>query len=101
MEISVAVTLDEAQQRAIGTELARIGSAETMDAFVSRMAAKIISGWVNQNQQEFIAKNRPMVEQLVQDLAIDPERQVKLAALGVEFVDGVLQPLPPPADVKV
>lgn len=95
MDVTITITLDEAQLRAVQAQLMRAQSSETVPELVQRMAQKIVNGWAEQNRQEFVQRNRPMVERLVNALAIDPQRDVKLAALGVRFVNGVLEDIPP------
>lgn len=93
MDVTITISLDESQQRAIQTQLQRSGSNETIAQLVERISQKLVEGWAAQQREEFIQRNRPAVEQLVERLATDPERDEKLEPLGVRFVNGVLQPI--------
>lgn len=94
MDHTITITLDESQERAIQAQLMRTGNTETVDQLIARIAHKIVSGWAQQNRLEFKQRNLPIIEAKVEQLATDPNRDTKLAVLGLRFVNGVLEQIP-------
>lgn len=96
MDITATVTLNEAEERALLRQLQQARLSEpslTADILAERLLKKLFQKWADDAREQFIQRNRPMMEQLIADLALDPDRDAKLAPLGVTFVNGELQPL--------
>lgn len=99
MEITATVVLGEDEARALVKQLAQAQAFEpelTADALAERLLTKLFRKWADDEREAFIQRNRPMLESLITALAVDPDRDAKLAVFNVEFgPDGVLRPRPP------
>jgi hypothetical protein len=93
MDITVTVTIDESEQRAIEQQLLRNGLSETVEQLVTRITQKNIDNWAAENRQKFVDDNIGVMKNVVLALAIDPQRDAKLAAMGLRLVNGKLIPL--------
>jgi hypothetical protein len=93
MDITVTVTIDESEQRAIEQQLLRNGLSETVEQLVTRITQKNIDNWAAENRQKFVDDNIGVMKNVVLSLAIDPQRDAKLAAMGLRLVNGKLIPL--------
>lgn len=93
MDITLTLSIDESQARAIQLQLLRAGTGETIQELVERLAMKMVNGWAEQNRLEFIDRNLGTIKQVISDLAIDPDRDAKLAAIGMRFENGLFLPL--------
>jgi hypothetical protein len=92
-DITVTVSLDESEQRAIEQQLLRNGLSETVEQLVTRITQKNIDNWAAENRNKFVDDNLGVMKQIVLALAVDPQRDAKLAAMGYRLVNGRLIPL--------
>ncbi len=94
MDIQITVTVTNQQRDAIQAQLARMGGHETPAQLVTRLTQKMINGWVLNMKQELRQKNAPAMQDMVDQIADNPDRDQILAGMGWRFVDGVLQRVP-------
>ena len=93
MDINVKVSLDAQQSRRLQQQLAIAQQAEpglTAAALASRLLNKLFNKWVDDEHEAFIIRNRAVIDRALIDVVSDPARKDKLAAIGLEIVDGAL-----------
>lgn len=95
MDITVTITLDDAQARAVQKQLAFAQLSQpklTATALVTHLLNKQVANWVDEQQKAFLRLNEAPIKDIISTLAADPDRNAKIESLGYEFTpDGSLQ----------
>lgn len=97
MNITVTFTLAEVEEQKFLKQLtlAQLGEPElTAEVLAERLMRKLCLKWADDDRAEFIQRNRGVIDSIVADLSVDPNRDEKLAAIGVTLNErGVIEPI--------
>lgn len=95
MDITVTFTLNENEEPKFLKQLALVQLREpelTAEVLAERLMRKLCLKWVDDDRAEFIQRNRLVIESIVSDMSVDPNRDEKFAALGVTLnVQGIIE----------
>lgn len=97
MDITVTFTLTENEEQKFLKQLAlaQLGEPElTAELLTERLMRKLCLKWIDDDRAEFIQRNRSTIDAIVTNLSTDPDRNEKLAAIGVTINEkGIIEPI--------
>jgi hypothetical protein len=94
MDITVKISLTDAQKRGIDAQLRRLKGLtsviETPEQFVSRIVQKTLGNWEREASREFITNNQEIFNRTLDALALNPRAAELLAQFNLRLNDGGL-----------